>query len=621
MANNFFKNKNLLMILIIALIVFLLPQNNERVGSIILLTVSKLNGSLTGGTASITLLIKPGSGRVFIDTFPATQLDTQISTRFAKEVACNFVNKDCSYYDFFYIIRADSSIVGGPSAGGAISALTAALLDGKSVRSDVAMTGTINAGGIIGAVGGLKQKILAAQDAGLKEVVIPKWDFDYDDLFFNNSRNLSHDGVSDHNDSMNHSIGDNRIPPGFKDELLSDDFLNNLSIRVIRVSRLDEALTVITGNNFSRFNDDVKKPRSYELLMSSVADKICERARLIEDQLPESLKSFNVSLYNYSKFFEKNAFKAKSEGNYYSQASYCFSAGLKLRQLQLSNFSDDKLRELKNKVLKSIVKKKEEIMNKSYDSLSDLQTTGIVVSRLEEAYDILTRSDNISSSSIAYAVERYNSAVAWSSFYSLPSKKVLVSNNLKRACEVKLGEAEEREDYLRIMLGNYLFSRNDLLLRARDYYSNGDFALCLFTASKAKAEIDAVISSLTVPESDYKDFVNEKLLIANRIISREAGEGRFPLMGYSYFEYARSLLDDDPYTASLFASYSLELSDLRNYFPPENNFFEKIRIRVLSDFFRGFLIGGLVLILIILYNAKGVEKKHGSNSKKKNKNK
>ena len=45
------------------------------------------NGTLTGSDADLYLEIQEGSGRVFLETFPLTKLDTQISTRFAKDAA------------------------------------------------------------------------------------------------------------------------------------------------------------------------------------------------------------------------------------------------------------------------------------------------------------------------------------------------------------------------------------------------------------------------------------------------------------------------------------------------------------------------------------------------------
>jgi predicted S18 family serine protease len=47
------------------------------------------DGKFIGSDADLYLELKPGSGRVFLETTPLTKLDTQLSTRFAKEIACD----------------------------------------------------------------------------------------------------------------------------------------------------------------------------------------------------------------------------------------------------------------------------------------------------------------------------------------------------------------------------------------------------------------------------------------------------------------------------------------------------------------------------------------------------
>eukprot|EP00301_Raphidiophrys_heterophryoidea_P002700 c11255_g1_i2.p1 GENE.c11255_g1_i2~~c11255_g1_i2.p1 ORF type:complete len:436 (+),score=112.96 c11255_g1_i2:162-1469(+) len=62
----------------------------------------------------------------------------------------------------------------GPSAGVTLVTVLVSLLKNQCVRSDTAMTGEVTLNGHVLAVGGIKEKVLAAHTAGIKRVILPQ---------------------------------------------------------------------------------------------------------------------------------------------------------------------------------------------------------------------------------------------------------------------------------------------------------------------------------------------------------------------------------------------------------------------------------------------------------------
>lgn len=132
------------------------------------------DGSLFGVASSLEVTMhSPGTGQVFLSSRPLTQIDMQGSARLAVDTASSITGIDATHSDFLFKVETTSITIGGPSAGGAMAVAVAALLQGWNVSEDAVMTGMINPDGSIGPIGGVLQKLEAADSVGAKRFLVP----------------------------------------------------------------------------------------------------------------------------------------------------------------------------------------------------------------------------------------------------------------------------------------------------------------------------------------------------------------------------------------------------------------------------------------------------------------
>jgi ATP-dependent Lon protease len=89
------------------------------------------------------------------------------------EVAPNLGEAWFAEHDIHIHVPAGAVPKDGPSAGVAMTVALSSLVSGRPVRNDVAMTGEVTLTGQVLPIGGVKEKSLAAQRAGIKRVILP----------------------------------------------------------------------------------------------------------------------------------------------------------------------------------------------------------------------------------------------------------------------------------------------------------------------------------------------------------------------------------------------------------------------------------------------------------------
>ena len=170
-----------------------------------------------GEILSIEVLLSLGKGKLTITgkLGDVMKESIQAATSYVKSKSTNLgINpKDFENFDIHIHVPEGATPKDGPSAGIAIFNSLVSSLTNNKVKRDVAMTGEITLRGRVLPIGGLKEKIYAANRAGIKKVLVPESnireisEFDLDVI-----KNMKIIGISDAFSILEHSLVKPIIP-------------------------------------------------------------------------------------------------------------------------------------------------------------------------------------------------------------------------------------------------------------------------------------------------------------------------------------------------------------------------------------------------------------------------
>ena len=149
-------------------------DGKDQVGVVTGLAWTEVGGELL----NIEAVTVPGKGRVSSTgkLGDVMKESIQASEYFIKSRAAmlGISSEKLQKYDIHVHVPEGATPKDGPSAGVAMITSLVSVLTGIAIRGDVAMTGEITLRGRVLAIGGLKEKLLAAVRSGIKTVLIPQ---------------------------------------------------------------------------------------------------------------------------------------------------------------------------------------------------------------------------------------------------------------------------------------------------------------------------------------------------------------------------------------------------------------------------------------------------------------
>jgi uncharacterized protein len=542
----------------------IIPQATAQSSiTIIAPAVERTPEGLNGVFSYITVFTQKGSGHIYIDTWPLAEIDIQGSARLAVQVACEVVHKDWKAYDFFITVRSDSPIIGGPSAGGAMTVALIASLEGLPLKDTVVMSGTINPDETIGPVGGLLAKAQAASEVA-DVFLVPEGQT----TILVEEQKVVQQGFFTYVTTTQKEV--NLIDEG-----------KNLGLEVREVYDIRNAVYEFTGVTIEQpsssdqsIETDFMEPYARQELstIQSEFEDMSERVNAYGGKYKSDLQSLLDTARKEIGYAQEQF----DSGQYYTSMSGTFVAGLYITFVEnlLAFFNDADPEDLAESVADYLNEVSEEIMRETPRGMTALQCIAAAQNRVFEAKDFLENAQESQSDTkfieyISYAQRRGESARFWlhiSREYQQGAE--IDEQTVKNTASSMLNTAQLSLVYASSILpqSSLLQEASQNYQRAETEYREGAYASSLFSALESKVYGEVALITSGSKEDVITQRVERARERAGKSIEDSRIQGIEPVLAMSYYELADSLTNS--IQQLLYLGHAEEIASIYKYIEP-----------------------------------------------------
>jgi len=519
-----------------------------------------------GATSYITVFAEPGNGSIFVDTFPLTQIDTQGSARLAAQVAASLAGQNLAKIDLFVTIRSDSAVIGGPSAGGAMSVAILACLLNRTVNPKVVMTGTINPDGTIGPIGGVLQKAEAAHSVGAYLFLVPA-------------------GQTVATES----------PDSLTLVNVTEYARKNLNLTVMEVDDLRDAAKWMIGVEIKPTGGKEIDLSKYNDIMSKAAQDMLDSAAELSERAKKEFDSATLTFNQRNELRPyvddcarkiENARQAQKAKTYYLSASYSFQSKINSTYvLYALEYLRSKSRETAKKIIseaeKSAAAAVEDVNRTSFTSITAFECYAAAQTRAHEALRAASTAWELyyagslenqilrALAQAAYVTQRAESALWWVGLCDqFPGDVEMDRAMLKSTAQGYVDDLKFLLAYAQsfgtTVSSGLLATASDLLDDVEDELNSGAYAAAILEALRARSYVNAhleLAASLASTSEEklasaLSDKVKKEREQARSAIASSRDFGVNPILALSHLESGEN--DADKVDASSPASARID---------------------------------------------------------------